>query len=176
VDRVFAKFEEDAMSQAGALAEALQGLFSNPDAGWFTPLSVAIQELTPDQAAKVPAERFNSVWGVVNHVRFWQEYMLLRLQGKPVDRKALGGKSGWPLPPISPSEAEWDQAKERMFSANQSLAEYVSQLNDEALNQPLAPGRPSPYQVVQGLLAHNSYHTCEVISIRHMLGLWLEKT
>jgi len=24
--------------------------------------------------------------------------------------------------------------------------------------------------------AHNSYHACEVISIRHMLGLWLDRT
>jgi hypothetical protein len=27
-----------------------------------------------------------------------------------------------------------------------------------------------------GLIAHNGYHTCEIISIRHMLGLWLERT
>lgn len=27
-----------------------------------------------------------------------------------------------------------------------------------------------------GIIAHRSYCTCEIISIRHMQGLWLERT
>ena len=164
------------MTQAESLAKALKDLFSNPEAGWFTPLSVGIHGLTPEQAAKVTAERFNSVWGVVNHVRFWQEFMFLRLQGQSVNREALGGKNGWPPAPQLLTQENWEADQERMLTANRKLAEYVSSLSEEALYQPIRPGRPSPYQVVQGLIAHNSYHTCEVISIRHMLGLWLEKT
>jgi hypothetical protein len=164
------------MTQAGSLADALKGLFSTPEAGWFTPPTIGIQGLTAEQAAQVPAERFNSVWGVVNHVRFWQEFTLLRLQGLMVDREALGGKNGWPLPPNNPTQDAWETDQERMLSANQKLAEYVSTFSDETLNRPIAPGRPNPYQFIQGLIAHNSYHPCEVISIRHMLGLWLERT
>jgi hypothetical protein len=164
------------MRQAELLAEALQGLFSNPEAGWFTPLPVSVEGLTAQQAAQVPAERFNSVWGVVNHVRFWQEFMLLRLMGQNADREALGGKSGWPPVPSDPSGETWENDLKRMYSANQQLAQYVCTLNDEVLYEPIVLHRPSPYQVIQGLIAHNSYHSCEVISIRHMLGLWLERT
>jgi uncharacterized damage-inducible protein DinB len=164
------------MNQAEALADALQGLFSNPEAGWFTPISVGVQGLTAEQASQVPAERFNSVWGVVNHVRFWQEFMLLRLQGETVNREALGGKNGWPPPPEDPTLESWEMDRARLLSANRDLASYVSSLSDEVLHQPIARGRPSPYQMIQGLIAHNSYHACEVISIRHMLGLWLERT
>jgi hypothetical protein len=60
------------MSEAQHLADALEGLFANPEHGWFTPCSVAVTGLTAAQAASVPAPRFNSVWAVVNHVRFWQ--------------------------------------------------------------------------------------------------------
>lgn len=87
------------MTQAQALSDALLGLFSNPEAGWFTPISIGIQGITAEQAAIVPAERFNSVWAVVNHLRFWQEFMLLRLQKQNVDRQALGDEKGWPAVP-----------------------------------------------------------------------------
>lgn len=164
------------MNQALSLADALLGLFSNPQAGWFTPISIGIQGLTPEQAAQVPAPRFNSVWGVVNHVRFWQDYMLLRLHGETVDKSILGASNGWPPPPNQPTQAEWLSDQERMLTANRKLADYIGTLSDEALAQPVIPGGPTPYQVIQGLISHNSYHTCEVISIRHMLGLWLERT
>ncbi len=164
------------MTQASSLSDALQGLFSNPDAGWFTPISASIQGLSSEQAAQVPAERFNSVWSVVNHVRFWQEFMLLRLQGQPPDREALGGKNGWPPVPRDHLPSDWAADQKRMLAANQNLADFINTMDDDRLNQPVATGKPSPYQVIQGVIAHNSYHTCEVISIRHMLGLWLERT
>jgi hypothetical protein len=46
-------------------------LFSYSDHGLFTPVTVAIADLMAEQAARVPAERFNCVWAVVTHVRFW---------------------------------------------------------------------------------------------------------
>lgn len=82
------------MTQAEVLADALQGLFSNPEAGWFTPLSTSIQEISAEQVAQVPADRFNSVWALVNHIRFWKEFMFLSLQSQSVDRETLGSKNG----------------------------------------------------------------------------------
>ena len=42
--------------------------------------------------------------------------------------------------------------------------------------QPVSTGRPRRDQIIHGMIAHNSYHACEIITIRHMLGLWLERT
>jgi hypothetical protein len=63
-----------------------------------------------------------------------------------------------------------------MFLSSNKLAEYIRTQSDEALHQPIAAGKPSPYQVIQGVITHNSYHSCEVSSISHMMGLWLERT
>ena len=164
------------MYQSEALADALHDLFANPEAGWFTRISVAVQGLTVEQAAQVPADRFNSVWGVVNHVCFWQEFMLNRMQGLSVNRMSSNIHHGWPPIPDHPTQADWEASLSRMFAANCMLADFVKTLGDETLHRPVAAGKPSPYQVIQGVIAHNSYHTCEVISIRHMLGLWLERT
>lgn len=164
------------MTEAQHLSDALQGLFAQPDHGWFTSFATATDGLTAEQAAHVPAPRFNSVWGVVNHVRFWQEAMLLRLRGLEVDRSTLGAEDGWPPAGDSADENGWRSARERALEVNELLAKAVSGLSDQELAEPTAPGRALRYQVIQGIITHNSYHTCEIISIRHMQGLWLERT
>ena len=73
-------------------------------------------------------------------------------------------------------EAGWQAAVERCLGVNRELAEAVAALSDEASAAPLAPGRAAPWQLIQGMIAHNAYHTNEVISIRHMLSLWLDRT
>jgi len=164
------------MGEAQHLAEALEGLFARPEHGWFTPFCVATDGLTAAQAAHIPAERFNSIWAVVNHVRFWQEVVLMRLRGQRIDRRALGGKSGWPAAGEADDESGWQAARERALAVNHELAEAVSNLSDDELEQAIAPTSASRHQAIQGLIAHNSYHTNEIISIRHLQGLWLERT
>ena len=163
------------MSEAKHLSEALEGLFVDPQSGWFTPIMHAIDGLTAEQAAKVPAQGFNSVWGVINHVRFWQEYVLLRLEGKEVDRAALGSEHGWPAVPNPIDEQAWAAAHDRALEVNRELAQKIAGFGSAELSQPYIPGRARRDQIIQGVIAHNSYHACEVISIRHMLGLWLDR-
>jgi hypothetical protein len=164
------------MSEASHLADALLGLYAAADHGWFTPITVSTEGLEPEQAARVPAPRFNSVWGVVNHLRFWQEYGFLRLQGQDVDRATLGADDGWPPAPEGPDASAWEADRRRALESNRTLTDLVASFRDSDLGEPYAPGRPARYQLIHGIIAHNCYHSCEIISIRHMLGLWLERT
>jgi len=162
------------MSEAEHLAEALISLFTRTDNGWFAPLTAAVVDLTARQAAWMPAPGFNSVWGLVDHVRYWEEFALLRLRGRPAGPAVLG--EDW-APIANPAdEAAWQAACRRAVAVNEDLAAYVAGLTGEELAQPYAPGRVRRQQEIQGVIAHNSYHTCEIISVRHMQGLWLEET
>ena len=164
------------MSEASHLADAMLGLYTAEDHGWFAPISVSTAGLQAEQAAQIPAPRFNSVWGVLNHVRFWQEYGYLRLLGQDVDRAALGADDGWPPPTEHPLEGAWEANRQQSMEANRKLAELIASFGDLELGQPYAEGRPARYQLIHGIIAHNCYHSCEIISIRHMLGYWLERT
>jgi uncharacterized damage-inducible protein DinB len=164
------------MPEAAHLADALRGLYANANNGWFMPIDVTIEGLSSQQAATVPAERFNSVWAVVNHVRFWQDFARLRLQGQEVDRVALGAENGWPPIVDASSEEQWKAARLAAQAATEELAAFVATLSDQQLDEPYAPGRSLRSQLIHGVIGHNSYHACEIISIRHMLGLWLEDT
>ena len=164
------------MTQGQHLAEALEAYFSRTDNGWFTPLTVAMDELTAQQAVQVPAPRFNSVWAVVNHVSMCQEVALLWLRKLSVDRKALGAEDDWPPPAAPPTEQAWQAAREKAIRLNKELVDYVAALSDAELGEPLRENGPTRYRLIQGVLAHNSYHTNEIISIRHDLGWWVKES
>jgi hypothetical protein len=164
------------VSEASHLADAILGLYSAEDHGWFTPITVSTAGLSFHQAARIPAPKFNSVWGTLNHIRFWQEYTHLRLQAQTVDRVALGADDGWPQLPDLANEEIWQADRRRAMEAVQKLSSLVGAFSDEELEAPYAEDRPARYQIIHGIIAHNCYHACEIISIRHMLGWWLERT
>lgn len=164
------------MPEAKHLAHALTTLLSDPRGGWFTPAIIAIEDLTSEQAAKVPAYGFNSAWAVVNHMSYWMEYLLLGLRGEKTDKLKQAGKENWHV--INPPylEPRWHADKEQLFAINTELAGVVSNFSDQSLSEPYAPDKAERYLVIQGIIAHNCYHTNEIISIRHMNGFWLKKT
>src|SRR5258708_14323880 len=122
------------MSKANHAAEALELLFTSTTPGWFSPFVTATDGLTAEQAASVPAPRFNSVWAVVNHVRYWQEVALLQLQQLPVDSAALGSDdgSGWPRPGDPADESPWQAARGRALAANAALPRYAANIANSA--------------------------------------------
>lgn len=165
------------MSEAQHLAEALPLFFASDKIGAFASFKMATDGLSAAQAAAVPAEGFNSVWAITNHVWFWQEAALRTLRGEPVAPELLGAPDwkGWPPAGDGGDEAAWQAARERVFAGNAALAAHVAGLDAAGLAQEFENWGPG-HNIVQIVLVHNSYHTCEVISVRHMQGLWLERT
>jgi hypothetical protein len=163
------------MSEAEHLSSALVGFFCDPHNGWFLPFGQAIKGLSAEEAAAVPANRFNSVWAVVNHVHFCQERVLLQLQGKPEGQKPLEPGQDWPQIGDPLDESAWQAACKRVESSNQALAETIAGLSDSDLLQAQQGDGSERWKLIQGVLTHNCYHTCEIISIRHMQGMWLEE-
>ncbi|MDR3576917.1 MAG: DinB family protein [Anaerolineaceae bacterium] len=159
------------MSEAEHLSEALITLLVRSDNGWFTPFTTVVEGLLAEQALLVPAPGMNCIWAVVNHMRFWNEVILLRLRGLPVNRKALGAENGWPRPGSQSDERAWQMACSRTVTMNAEVARLVGGLSDEDLTAPLTPGRTSRYRLVHGLIAHNAYHTSEITAIRQFLGI-----
>ncbi len=166
------------MSEAQHLSTSLKRLFFGSTVGVFAPFEVATDGLTAAQAAAVPAPRFNSVWGIVNHVWFWQESLLRLLRDQSADHTLLGAPdgSGWPPAGGPTDETAWQAARQRALEVNTNLAEFVAHLTDEELAQTLTSWNGPKHRAVQSIIAHNSYHTGEIICVRHMQGLWLENT
>jgi DinB superfamily len=166
------------MSSAAHLAAALERHFSNPEHIAFTNFIVVTDGLTPAQAASVPGERFNSVWAIVNHVWYWQEILLRQLQGQTVKHSDLGAPDGggWPPAGAPTDDALWQADRQKALTANAALAKYVATLTDADLDSEFKAWACAKHEAVNSIFSHNSYHTCEIISVRHMQGFWVEKT
>jgi hypothetical protein len=167
---------EETVSEAPYLAEALEGLLASPNFFWFVTYPAAVEGLTAEQAARVPGPRFNSVWGVTLHLTVCQQFALAVLRGDTLDVEAFFADGVWPPVPDQPDEGAWQKAKAGLLAANQALAECIAGLPTETLEGELPYVKMKGYAYAQGHLAHNSYHLCEIVSIRHMQGLWLDKT
>ena len=163
------------MSEAEHLADALTGLLSNPDSGWFTPAKLALAGIDAEHALKVPTEGFNSIAAVTMHMSYWQEYMLRRLQGETVNDLQSDPRRNWECELDAWDEHTWETVRERLSSTNRKLAGLVMKFNEQELQSPYREGRAKRYQLIHGIIAHNCYHTNEIITIRHMLGLWLDQ-
>ncbi len=165
------------MSEINHLAEVLEGHFTNPKPSSFLHFVVVSDGLTGEQAAQVPGERFNSIWAVTNHMAFWLEYTRSALVNKTIDLTAWGMTelgNGWP-PVGEVSDAKWLAARQRALDVCRALTTAVRALDEASLEEPcekLFGGKP--YQAILAMYGHNCHHTAEILTIRHMLGLWVD--
>ncbi len=162
------------MSIAESLSKTLDIVLFDREAGWFTPLAQALDTLTAEHAASVPGPGFNNIWVVVHHVTVSHEYYLLRFQGLPIDSLQAALDNDWAPIPSPGDERAWQVARDRALSSGRELARLASAYSDADLLQPYAPGKSTRFQALQSIVAHDSYHACEIVNIRHMLGLWLD--
>jgi len=161
------------MSESDHLADALAELMLEDENGWFLPVFCALEGLTAEQAALSPGEKFNSSWSILRHMTYWMEAVMLRHQGVTPATKL--GEDWSPLPDPASEEA-FEADKARLKQVTLELAELVRGWDVITLNEPYTKSGHSRRQVIQGVIGHNCYHTNEIISMRHMLGYWLEQT
>ena len=165
------------MSEINHLATVVEEHFANPQGSSFAHFITVTDGLTGQQAATTPAPRFNSVWAVVNHVAYWMDVLRASIGGEAVDLAAwglteMGG--GWP-PLGEVSDANWLAARQRALDLNHALAAAIRTLDEAILEQPSERfWDQAPYQAILAIYSHNSYHTAEIISIRHMQELWID--
>jgi hypothetical protein len=166
------------MSESQHLAQSLNRLYFGNKVGAFAPFEAATDGLTARQAVAVPMPRFNSVAGIVNHVWFWQEALRLLLLGKTYTHEELGApdESGWPPAGAPDDEKGWNQSRQRALDVNTALADLVAGLSQAEIESTLEAWGSPKHRAVQSIIAHNSYHTAEIITVRHMQGFWMEST
>jgi hypothetical protein len=163
------------MSEANHLSVGLIEAFNSEHPSAFAPFGAATAGITAAQAARVPGERMNSIWAVVNHVWFWNEAPLRKLRGESFEPADLGAAdwAGWPPIGDPADEGAWEAARERAMAAVNAFAAAVAELSPEAVAADL-PGWGPAWAIVQGFMAHNSYHLGEIVTLRHMQGLWVD--
>jgi uncharacterized damage-inducible protein DinB len=154
-----------------ALPELLHGIGAHAD-----PVA-CLRDLTHEQAAQMIAGIPHSIGQLVFHMNYWMDYELRRIRGARPKYPEHSAESFSPAP--SPRDAaDWSQLTKRFASL---LAEFaaLSHSPPEEMQRQIESARQEDTErsgtleaVCWQMVAHNSYHTGQVVAIRHALSAW----
>jgi len=149
----------DGKTVGKALGRALSGKGAHAETGGvFT-------GLTWKAAGTQPGGAPHSVFQLLNHMIYWQDWVVKWLDGQnpPVPKHAAGG---WPGSPAPASPAEWQKAVRRYRGGLKALERWSRE-------DPLAKrGTKTRLEMLQAIASHNSYHVGQVVIVRQMAGMW----
>lgn len=127
----------------------------------------ALEGLDWQLAGKQPDGMSHSIFQVVNHMIYWQDFSLQWLDGNkpPTPEHAA---EGWPGDAGPENAQQWGETLDRF---QQGLAEFNRRVESEELFSDRGSGKTA-LEIIQMIATHNSYHTGQVASLRRLLGDW----
>jgi len=112
----------------------------------------------------------HSIFQLLNHMLYWQEWVMKWLDGEepPIPEHASGS---WPGS-VSPSnEEEWERVVGRLGTVLDELS--ARSREGDLFSMRLSAGtEESRLGMLHTIGSHNSYHLGQVVLLRQMLGAW----
>jgi uncharacterized damage-inducible protein DinB len=145
--------------------------------GAHTDPLACIEDLSADLAARQAAGFPHSIAQLVFHMNYWMDYELRRIRG---DHPAYPQHSSesFPSSPIPATAEEWNRLKNN-FGALLSDFTALAKSPPEELERQIESMHPGDAKlagtleaVIWQMVAHNSYHTGQIVMIRRALGAW----
>jgi len=108
----------------------------------------------------------HTVFEIVNHLVYWQEFSLTWIDGDQPPTPEHAADS-WPGASGPASEDDWRRAVE-------AFADGLSRLESCARTVELEAdrGEKTVLEILQLIASHNSYHAGQIAMLRRMLGSW----
>lgn len=154
-----------------ALLELLRGSGAHAD-----PLA-CVEDLNAEIAGRQVHGFPHSIWQQLCHMNYWMDYELRRIQGKkPAYPEHAAGS--WEPDAQPAGESEWRKEVNRFVEL---IGEYSSLARSapEDLHREIELTHVSEKKnsstlsaVLWQMVAHNSYHTGQIVMLRRALGVW----
>ena len=129
---------------------------------WFVPASIAVAELTPEQANWKDSSGNHSIAQLTTHLNFWNKQSLDRFKGKKPD--AFDGNNQETFSEVN--AVTWKTATRQLDSVLTELETLVQNADEKNLS--------SWASTIAHIGTHNAYHLGQIIYIRKMKGWWNE--
>jgi uncharacterized damage-inducible protein DinB len=130
--------------------------------------SGSLQGLDWKAAGQKPAGSPHSIFMIVNHTVYWQEFLLARLRGENPTVPAHAADS-WPGAEAPETEADWEEAVTQFQEGLKlALAEAEKDPEGEVVSRPGV----ARAELIDQIANHNTYHLGQVALLRRMLASW----
>jgi uncharacterized damage-inducible protein DinB len=134
--------------------------------GAHVPTYTVFQGLNWKQAGTQPPGARHTVFQLLEHICFWQDWVLQWLDGKKPPLPSHASAS-WPAAAGPASAPDWKRAVQNFQSGLRRLERHSRTAGLAA-----RPGQKSPLEMLQTIASHNSYHAGQVVAVRQLLGSW----
>lgn len=142
----------------GILLEQLRTTHTQED--WFAPASVAVADLTAEQAKWTPGHGGHSVGQLAYHLWFWDARSLQQFKGeKPA---AYNGNNDETFTDFS--EAQWNDLVKQLNQVMSDWERAVEQADDAKL--------AANASLIEHVAEHNAYHIGQILYVRKLEGAW----
>ena len=122
-------------------------------------LKEVLAEINYKEATTAVPSFTNTIAALVNHLTFYNEVMLQRVQGIA---PKIPGANGFDVPEIK-DKAAWQMLKQNCFQSFVLLADAVKNVPEEHLFTPIHPGLSETYKSLHGIAEHAHYHTAQIV-------------
>ncbi|MED4128693.1 MULTISPECIES: DinB family protein [Shouchella] len=128
---------------------------------WFVPLTHALKNVSESEAKWTPNDDSNSIWGIVNHLIFYNHRYLERFKNsktnfEPVDSIAHTFEG---------ETTSWGETRKHIDQLLSEWREAVQDSEPEDFSETV-----TDYLTL--LTLHNAYHIGQIVSIRKQQGTW----
>ncbi len=126
----------------------------------------ALDGLDWQEAGRRLGGEAHSIFQIVNHLVYWQDFAVVWIGGaRPEDPEHAA--ESWPGAVAPSSESEWIQAAEDFA---RGLDELERRALEGELFEPVVD--KTPFEILQLIASHNSYHLGQIAWIRRSRGAW----
>ena len=130
---------------------------------WFVPASLAVKDLTADQANWKDKSDNHSIAQLTTHLIFWNKQLLDKFKGiKPA---AFDGNNKETFTAVD--KTTWPATVKILDSVLTEWEHVVMAADDKKLSK--------WYSQIDHIGTHNAYHTGQILYIRKMKGWWDDK-
>ncbi|QDP40359.1 DinB family protein [Radiobacillus deserti] len=142
-----------------------QRMYSWNKEGWFVPLSLSLEGLGATDAAWKPPQGGNTIWQMVNHMNYWNERILLGLNGKSYVSN-LPNEDTFGDPGHAEDTSGWSDTLKRTHRIANEIEKMLDELTEEELQ--VLP----VYKDLSEWMMHDAYHTGQIVLLRKLQGSW----
>ncbi|WP_456288328.1 DinB family protein [Paenibacillus sp. AK002] len=130
---------------------------------WYPPILPALKEVTLEQALWKPeGEAANSIWENVQHLLYYKQRLLGRLEGRPLHNEGIGNDETFLI--HDTNEEAWDTARNQLQEVHATLRQKFEAMTEAEIEE-------SPQRILS-LIMHDAYHTGQIVFIRKLQGSW----
>jgi hypothetical protein len=127
---------------------------------WFVPVKIAIDGLTPEQAAWKDPNENHSIVQLVNHLIFWNKQQLAKFKGE--NPPPFNGDNKETFAGLD--KATWDASVKQIDEVMIAWEKAIEESDEATLLKSAS--------TIARISMHNAYHTGQIIYIRKMKGNW----